>query len=194
MSPAAGRADASRLPSRSPGAPHAAREKTIPRRPCCSIGGCAASAPGRSRRGPGAAAGWPRKSAGNGWHRRRAPARSSRACPPLHRVQAGLRRRIGHPQLAIHLANSPDVPDQPHDLFARLLAVRRARQRDPLPVHLDAERLDHEAYLLDQPHEYGRLRRLRTRWRHGGLGARRRRRGAHPKSSADALHELDHGH
>jgi hypothetical protein len=77
----------------------------------------------------------------------------------------GLWRRLYHLQLVVHLAHPLDVPDQPHERFGRLLAVSRARQRDPLTVHLDAELLGREAHLLDQTHERGRLLRVRTRER-----------------------------
>jgi hypothetical protein len=51
--------------------------------------------------------------------------------------------------------------------------------------------LDRDAHLLDQPHECGRVLRLRT-WRcRWGLGALRRRRVAHTELSADVFDELD---
>ena len=48
--------------------------------------------------------------------------------PPLHAVEAGLRRRLGHLPLAVHLADPPDVPDQPHEC-GRLLRVRARMRR-----------------------------------------------------------------
>jgi hypothetical protein len=58
---------------------------------------------------------------------------------------------------------------------------------------VDAEMVDHETHLLDQPNKRGRFLRVRTwtRWCHRGLRALRLRRVADPEPSADVLHELD---